>query len=192
MNPRPRAVTVIGWIFILIGTVSLGYDLWQLTDSAHRAAVMAGGHEGGDFALVTVTHALAIVAGVFMLRGANWARWLAVAWIVFHVAISLQEIRPLVIHVALAAVALYFLFRPNVSAFFRGAVAALLVFASWPTNSGAQSPGATRAQPDSLLDAMVGEWAATGTTRAHGTGSSSPPTARAAGTVRGLRRAPPR
>src|SRR5439155_17717885 len=70
-----------------------------------------------------------------------------------------------VMHVALATVALYFLFRPNVSAFFRGAVAALLVFASWPTNSDAQSPGAMRAQPDSLLDAMVGEWAATGTTR---------------------------
>ena len=31
---------------------------------------------------------LAIVCGVFLLRGHNWARWLALAWIAFHVVLS--------------------------------------------------------------------------------------------------------
>ena len=34
---------------------------------------------------VGLTELLAILSGVFMLRGQNWARWLALAWIAFHV-----------------------------------------------------------------------------------------------------------
>jgi hypothetical protein len=29
-----------------------------------------------------------VVAGVFLLRGENWARWLAAAWMAFHVVIG--------------------------------------------------------------------------------------------------------
>jgi len=31
----------------------------------------------------------AVIAGAGLLRGYNWARWLALAWIAFHVAIQL-------------------------------------------------------------------------------------------------------
>jgi hypothetical protein len=126
---------------------------------------MAGGHEAQDEAYKLITHLLALVAGVFMLRGANWARWLAVTWILFHVAISLEKWSALAVHALLAIALLYFLFRPNVSAFFRGAVAAALMLATFAPRSEAQSPAAARAQRDSLLDLMVGEWSASGTTR---------------------------
>ena len=119
MSQRPRPVSIIAWAFVGIGVASLANDQWRLTDSVHRAAIAAGGHEARDFALVVTVHALGLVAGVFMLRGANWARWLAVAWILFHVAISYGALVPLLTHTLLAAVALYFLFRPTVSAYFR-------------------------------------------------------------------------
>ena len=41
-----------------------------------------------EFVGITVIGVAAVVAGVFMLRGRNWARWLALAWMASHVAIS--------------------------------------------------------------------------------------------------------
>jgi len=31
---------------------------------------------------------IAVVGGVFLLMGHNWARWLMLAWLAFHVAVS--------------------------------------------------------------------------------------------------------
>ena len=39
-----------------------------------------------DDALVELTELIAIVCGVFLLQGRNWARWLALAWIASHAA----------------------------------------------------------------------------------------------------------
>ena len=50
-----------------------------------------------------VTELVGLLAGIFMLRGHNWARWLAVAWMAFHVAISFPEISKLAIHSLLCA-----------------------------------------------------------------------------------------
>jgi O-antigen ligase len=57
---------------------------------------------------------------VFMLYGFNWARWLLVVWIAFHVILSgLHSQFELLVHSLLFAVVLYFLFRPEASAYFR-------------------------------------------------------------------------
>ena len=37
---------------------------------------------------VHLSRLLQIVAGVFMLYGRNWARWLLVAWIAFHIVVG--------------------------------------------------------------------------------------------------------
>jgi NAD(P)-dependent dehydrogenase (short-subunit alcohol dehydrogenase family) len=41
-----------------------------------------------DLVIVSLLRMLAIVSGAYMLRGANWARWLAISWIAFHVGVS--------------------------------------------------------------------------------------------------------
>src|SRR5690349_5077201 len=51
-----------------------------------------------DWIWVEVTESLAIVCGVFLLLARNWARWLAIAWMAFHVAISFGELPQLAIH----------------------------------------------------------------------------------------------
>jgi cytochrome b subunit of formate dehydrogenase len=71
---------------------------------------------------VHVSRILAVLSGVFMLYGFDWARWLLVVWLVFHVILSvLHSPFQLLVHSLLFAVVLYFLFRPPASAYFRGA-----------------------------------------------------------------------
>jgi hypothetical protein len=56
-----------------------------------------------------------------VLRGRNWARWLLVAWLVYHVILSVFHPLPqLIMHGLLLVVMAYFLFRPRASAYFRG------------------------------------------------------------------------
>jgi hypothetical protein len=73
---------------------------------------------------ISLVRIIAIVSGVFMLRGSNWARWLALAWIAFHVAISfLDSWQKVAVHALIFALFAYFLLRPEVSAYFRGKAA---------------------------------------------------------------------
>jgi hypothetical protein len=54
--------------------------------------------------------------------GQNWARWLALAWIAFHVVLSaLHPIPELIIHAVFCAVFAWLLFRPEAARYFRGA-----------------------------------------------------------------------
>jgi hypothetical protein len=70
---------------------------------------------------VLLVRLLALVAGVFMLRGADWARWLALAWIAFHVVLSATHSwSETIIHALLLAGIACILLRPRVSAYFRG------------------------------------------------------------------------
>jgi hypothetical protein len=65
---------------------------------------------------------LALVAGAYMLRAANWARWLAIAWIAFHVVLSaFHSVSQLLFHALLCAVFAYFLFRPPANEYFSAA-----------------------------------------------------------------------
>ena len=41
-----------------------------------------------EFVWISVLGAAAVVAGIFMLKGRSWARWLALVWIASHVVIS--------------------------------------------------------------------------------------------------------
>jgi hypothetical protein len=77
---------------------------------------------GGDLVshwYVHLSRILQIVAGVFMLYGRNWARWLLVVWIAFHIVVSaLHSPLFLLMHVAIFSVILFFVFRRQASAFF--------------------------------------------------------------------------
>lgn len=111
MGKRPRSVTVVGGLFIAVGVVGLAY---------HATELNTGGGFEYDELVVLFVRLLAIVAGVYMLRGANWARWLAIVWMAYHVAVSaLHSVSDTVVHGVLLAVITYVLLRPEASAFFR-------------------------------------------------------------------------
>jgi hypothetical protein len=104
---RPRAVTILAWIYIAVGVVSFVYG-----------APLHGVH--ADDLLAESVRLSGIVAGAFMLRGENWARWLAIAWIAFHIALSaFHELRELAVHAAFGIAIAVVLFRPNAKRYFR-------------------------------------------------------------------------
>ena len=105
---RPAAVTVVAWLYIAVGGAMF---------ASHFPGLLAGRVDSG---WVELTEALAVVAGVFLLRRRNWARWLAVAWIAFHVAISFPVVRMLAVHGAFFAVIAWILFQPAAGRYFRG------------------------------------------------------------------------
>jgi uncharacterized membrane protein HdeD (DUF308 family) len=104
---RPFQVTMLGWLFVAVGILSTVYHL--LKSSLDRWTV--------PIVLVGIA---AVVAGVFLLRGARWARWLVLAWLGFHVvvsaSISLSDAMP---HTVLFLVVGYFLLGPPTSKYFQ-------------------------------------------------------------------------
>jgi uncharacterized membrane protein HdeD (DUF308 family) len=118
MAQRPRSITIISWLFIIFGIIALLSGVLPFGDItvAQRIAELKGHW------YVHVSRILQIVSGVFMLYGHNWARWLLVLWIAFHIVISaLHSWTMLLMHVVIFAVILYFLFRRDASSYFSAA-----------------------------------------------------------------------
>jgi len=111
MNPnkRPISVTILACVYLLVGTAGFVF---------HFKESLASPRDG---ALVELTELIAFVCGLFLLRGANWARWLALAWMAFHVAISFPQPQKVVVHTLICALIAWILFRPEASRYFRGA-----------------------------------------------------------------------
>jgi hypothetical protein len=75
MKQRPWAVLIVAVVYLITGAVGLVYHLWAEPFTT-------------DLAWVSAVRLLAVVAGVGLLWRQNWARWLAAAWMAFHVVIG--------------------------------------------------------------------------------------------------------
>lgn len=110
MNKRPLSVTIIACLYIAAGVIGLAYHLPEFRANPFEY----------DSILGSLTRLTAIVCGVFMLRGHNWARWLALVWIAYHVVMGgLHSWRDLLFHSLLFAVFAYFLLRRRATDYFR-------------------------------------------------------------------------
>jgi hypothetical protein len=113
-NQRPLSVTLVALVLIIAGLVGLIYQAKEL--DLHQPFQ-------NDTLWVELVRVLAIVSGIFMLRRSNWARWLAIVWIGFHVAISfLHSWQQVVMHAIVFAVFAFLLFRPAANRYFRADV----------------------------------------------------------------------
>ncbi len=109
-NQRPRSVLILACAYISIGAIGFAYHFRELL-AFHPDAVS-----------IELTEFLGILAGAFMIRGHNWARWLALAWIAFHVILSaFHAFAEFAIHGVFCAVIAWLLFRPEAARYFRGA-----------------------------------------------------------------------
>ena len=113
MRRRPLSITIIGWLFVGAGMIGLVY---HATEFKTQRPVEY------ELIWVCIVRLLAILSGVFLLRGSNWARWLLLVWLAYHVILSaFHSLFELAMHGLLLGVIAYFLFRPQASAYFRGA-----------------------------------------------------------------------
>jgi hypothetical protein len=116
MNKRPGSITIISWIFIVFGSIAL---LSGLLPNVNITAAQRIAEFKGHW-YVHVSRMVMVLCGVFILYGFNWARWLLVVWLAFHVIIGvLHSSFQLLVHSLFFAVVVYFLFRPAASAYFR-------------------------------------------------------------------------
>jgi hypothetical protein len=109
MKQRPLIITLLGWLLILLGATQFVLHVERVRPPVHA----------GDIG-VPLFELVILVSGVFLLRGHNWARWLALAWIGFHVAISsLHAVLAGVLHGLIFLLFAWLLFRPEVNSWFR-------------------------------------------------------------------------
>ncbi|MGA8089657.1 MAG: hypothetical protein WCA10_20465 [Terracidiphilus sp.] len=108
MGKRPVPVLIVVAVYMLVGVMGFVYHFNELT-SGHQDAIA-----------IELTELLAVVSGVGLLLRQNWARWLALAWVIFHVVISIfHPLRELLIHAALCIVIAWLLFRPGTAKWFK-------------------------------------------------------------------------
>jgi hypothetical protein len=109
MKARPLLITVLSWLLIAVGAVAFAVHAakirWPLTL---------------DGVGVPLFELVILVCGVYMLRGQAWARWIALAWVGFHVIVgSLHAVQAAIVHGLLFVVFAWLMFRPAVNAWFR-------------------------------------------------------------------------
>ena len=111
MSKRPLYIAIIAWLFIAAGTIGFLY---------HSTEINIHDLFGNDLLLALFVRLCAVAGGIFLLRGAGWARYLLVAWLLYHVILSIfHPIEQLIMHSVLLAVITFFLFRPKASEYFK-------------------------------------------------------------------------
>ncbi len=111
MTNRPISITLLAALLILVGAFGLVSHGLDFRNHQLRPE---------EFAPIAALSILATVAGVYLLRRRNWARWLAIAWIAAHVVISaFNSPFELLVHLGVCGVFAYILFRPPANRYFR-------------------------------------------------------------------------
>jgi hypothetical protein len=108
---RPLSVTILACVYIAVGSAGFVYHLSDFR-----------GQDPSDAALVELTELLAVLSGIFLLKGRNWARWGALAWIGFHVVRSaFHSMQQVAVHALFLGAIAWILFRPAAAASFTSA-----------------------------------------------------------------------
>jgi hypothetical protein len=111
MNKRPLSVMLIGCLYLATGALGLVFRVIEFKPQQPFEY---------EIVWISIVSLIAMVAGAYMLRGRDWARWLAMAWIAFHVVLSFFHSRvQLAVHGLLCIVFAYFLFRTPATRYFR-------------------------------------------------------------------------
>ena len=123
---RPRPVTIISWFAIVFGGVVFLVSLF-LAKSPDGQRVISDYRSQHPFlyARILAGPLVALACGTFMLRGANWARWLFALLFGYNVISNIaysssRSLGPDLLGGLIFGAAVYHLFRPAATAFFRG------------------------------------------------------------------------
>jgi hypothetical protein len=127
MRTRPASITVIAWILILLGgislvTTALMIDKIMIDNPAARELISKSPIPVPvQYAMTYVGLLIMLVAGVAMLKGQNWGRWLyvvgtAVGFLIGIITSPLKE--AMIPGFVFFVVVSFFLFRPKANKYF--------------------------------------------------------------------------
>ena len=111
MKGRPIAVIIVSILLILTGCFGIANHIKDFSEpNANLSALI----------WVLFVRILAIVCGLLLLFRINWARWLAIAWLVYHILIgALNSTSEMIAHIVILILVSVLLFLPASSKYFQ-------------------------------------------------------------------------
>jgi hypothetical protein len=124
MMKRPTSVTVIAWIILVCSVFALFGSIFTINNPMARELMAKSPVPlSAQYVITFAGLLISIVSGIFMLKGANWARMLYIIWgaIGFVFALGTSPAKLMLIPGFLVyAIFVFFLLRPKASAYFNG------------------------------------------------------------------------
>lgn len=119
---RPTSVSVIAWILIVMAVITLVVASTNLHNPlANQLRAMDPIPVPLQFAIEYAGLVITFVAGIAMLKGHNWGRWVYVIWSIIAIVVGFatSPIKPAIIPgLVLFLIFVFFLFRPTANAYF--------------------------------------------------------------------------
>ncbi len=122
MKDRPTSITVVCWVLIVTGGISLVTTTLMIGNPMVKEMMSKSMVPASvQYLLMYVGLAISIVSGIMMLKGQNWARLLYVIWgafgFVFSLVTSPMKLA-MIPGLVIFAIIVFFLFRPAASEYF--------------------------------------------------------------------------
>ena len=125
MGTRPTSVTVVAWILIAIGGISLIATTYMLDNPVARDLMSKSPIPiTVQYAMTYIGLLITLVSGIAMLRQKNWGRWLYVIGtaVGFLIGIATSPAKEAMIPgFVVFIVVTFFLFRPRANEYFSNA-----------------------------------------------------------------------
>lgn len=122
MKSRPTSISVIAWILIVVGVLSLIANLITMSNPEVKEMMTRGPIPISlQYVLIYVGLSIIIISGIGFLKGLNWARLLYVAWGVIGIIINFVSTEFSMIKipgVLIFVIIVFFLYRPKANEFF--------------------------------------------------------------------------
>lgn len=110
---RRLSVTILGWVFVVVGSIALATGLIQLLTITSRGSLSSLNRRYlTETGFVLLSGLIASIGGAGLLHGFRWARWVCLLWMALHVVLSIfHSPIEVVFHVVMLAGLIYILFR---------------------------------------------------------------------------------
>lgn len=108
MKKRPIPVIIVSTLFILVGCIGFAYHVNEFSGKPYETI------------WVLLMEISAAACGILLLFKISWVRWLAIAWLLYHIIISaFNSTSEMIAHIVLLVIISTLLFLPASSTYFK-------------------------------------------------------------------------
>jgi uncharacterized membrane protein len=111
MKNRPIPVVIVSILFILTGSIGFVYHFKEFFEPHDKLY---------ELIWVLVLRILAVVCGLLLFLRINWARGLAIAWLLYHIFLSaFHSTTEMITHIIILIIVVVLLYLPISTAYFK-------------------------------------------------------------------------